>query len=94
MLLCFTSIELCKRETFTRSSKDYLPVHCKGGLSPFRHSFRPGPFRFLHSIRARREVRRLIDVDPVLGLSLPGGVRLVTRTIHAVINWCFDCKMT
>ena len=28
-----------------------------------------------------------------IGLALPG-VRLVTWTIPAVINWCFDCKIT
>jgi hypothetical protein len=28
------------------------------------------------------------------GLSLPGDVRLVTWTVPAVINWCFDSNIT
>jgi hypothetical protein len=38
----------------------------------------------------------LLTIRPttILGLSLPGGVRLVTWTMPAVINWmCFDCKI-
>jgi hypothetical protein len=30
----------------------------------------------------------------LLGLLTPGGVRLVTWPILAVINWCVDCKRT
>jgi hypothetical protein len=41
----------------------------------------------LSEAQERRDLRSV-------GLSLPGGVRLVTRTILAVINWCFDCQMT
>jgi hypothetical protein len=32
--------------------------------------------------------------DKKVGLALPGGVRLVTWTVLAVINVCFDCKIT
>jgi hypothetical protein len=30
----------------------------------------------------------------MVGLALPGDVKLVTCTIVAVTNWCFDCKIT
>jgi hypothetical protein len=42
---------------------------------------RPGAARFFAALSLR------------LGLPLPG-VRLVTWNILAVINWCFDCKIT
>jgi hypothetical protein len=39
------------------------------------------------------DAKHLRDADGGVVTS-PGGVRLVTWTIPAVINWCFDCKIT
>jgi hypothetical protein len=52
-----------------------------------------GPYRLLRGPYCPRHQLVFLPCS-LLGLSLPGGVRLVTWTVLADINRCFDCKIT